>query len=230
MLRRLRTLTSKIKAILFDYDGVLNDSLDVIRELYNEFYRRGITKLYFKDNQEFSDFFQGDPHKNLENAGANLTDDMIKKCDAIVKEVMSSLDKKAVFFENVDNLLLKLKNDGYKIGIVSNGYKDTIIFKLKEYGVDSAVETILGFEQVSKPKPNPEGILKCLKELGISPEEALYVGDMETDVMAAKAAGIRVIATAYGYLKLTGNINERLKDADMLAHTVEDVYEKIKNA
>lgn len=223
-------MTSKIKAILFDYDGVLNDSLDVIRELYNEFYRRGITKLYFKDNQEFSDFFQGDPHKNLENAGANLTDDMIKKCDAIVKEVMSSLDKKAVFFENADNLLLKLKNERYKIGIVSNGYKDTIIFKLKEYGVDSAVETVLGFEQVSKPKPNPEGILKCLKELGVSPEEALYVGDMETDVMAAKAAGVRIIATAYGYLKLTGNINERLKDADMLAHTVDEVYEKIKNA
>jgi len=230
MLRRLRILTSKIKAVIFDYDGVLNDSLDVIREMYNEFHRRGIIKISFKDNHEFSNFFVGDPHENLKNAGAKLTPKLIKECDDLVKELIPGLDEKAGFYEGADNLLLKLKDDGYKLAIVSNGEKGTIISKLKKYGVDSTIDMVLGYWDVSKPKPDPEGILKCLEELKVKPEEALYIGDMETDIVAAKAAGISIIATTYGYLKLKSDMLDLLKDADILAHTVDEVYEKIKNA
>jgi len=232
MLKRLKTwiFRKKIKAVIFDYDGVLNDSLDIIREMYNEFYRRGFTNIYFKDNQEFSNFFQGDTYANMESAGMELTKENKEKANAMVKEVLPSLDAKVGFFEGADDLLRKLESDGYKLGIVSNGDKDVISDKLRNYNVAYAVDTIIGFEQVSNPKPNPEGILKCLSDLGVKPKEALYVGDMESDIQAAKAAGVKVIGVTYGYYTLRSDKFEILKKADMLAHTIDEVYERIKNA
>jgi phosphoglycolate phosphatase len=124
---------------------------------------------------------------------------------------------------------LKLKGEGYKIGIASNGNKEIIISKLKSYGVDSVVDSIIGYEQVSMPKPSPEGLLKCLGELKVKPGNALYIGDMESDIRAAKAAGVKIIAVTYGYLKLKKDIDEQLKNADIIVNNVDEIYERIKN-
>ncbi|MBU4502765.1 MAG: HAD family hydrolase [Nanoarchaeota archaeon] len=223
-------MTSKIKAVIFDYDGVLNDSLDVIRRLYNEFYELGITNKYFETNEEVANFFVGDPHKNLENAGAKLTPELIKYCDGIVSNFIPREDKKVDFYEGIDKMLLSLADDGYRLAVVSNGNKTAIINKLRKYGVESVVELVYGYEDVPKPKPHPIGIQKCLKELNLKPEEALYVGDLEDDIGAAKAAGVKMIATNYGYLSYADNADERLKDADILVDTVDELYESIKNA
>lgn len=231
MLKKLKTwiFRKKVKAVIFDYDGVLNDSLTIIKDLYNEFYKRGITNLYFKGDQEFTDFFEGDIWKNMESAGMRVNKENKDLCNEVVKEVLTASDPKVRFFEGIDGLLLKLKSEGYKIGIASNGNKEIIVSKLKSYGLDSVVDSVIGYEQVSMPKPNPEVLLKCLKELKVKPRNALYVGDMESDIRAAKAAGIKIIAVTYGYLKLKKDIDEQLKNADIIANNVSEVYERIKN-
>jgi len=221
-------LTSKIEAIIFDYDGVLNDSLDVIRELYNEFHRLGITTKKFNTNKEISEFFHGDPHTNLERAGAKLSPELIKRCDKIVKKFIPKTDKHALFYDDADKLLIKLKDDGYRISIVSNGDKGAIKYKLKKYNVKPLVDVILGYEQMEKPKPHPHGILKCLKKMKLEPEQAIYVGDMESDISAAKAANVKVVAARYGYLTLIDNIDERLQGADKYAESPMEIYDKIK--
>ena len=232
MLKKLKTwiFRNKIKAIIFDYDGVLNDSLEALRLLYNEFYRFGFIHTYFKDDVQFSKFFQGDCHKNMEAAGMELTEENIKKADEFVKKVLPPLDDKASFYEGVAKLIHRLKDDGYRLAIVSNGYEPVISAKLKRYGLENTIDHIIDYYQVSKPKPSPEGLLKCLKALNLKPKETLYIGDMESDVQAAKAAGIKVIATTYGYYHLRDDKFERLQDADMFADSVDEVYEKIKNA
>jgi len=231
MLKKLKTWISrkKIKAVIFDYDGVLNDSLDIIRQLYNELHRRGITNLHFKDNKEFSNFFQGDLYKNIEAAGMELTAKNIKINDAVTKEFLSEADPNAKLFFGISSLLQNLKSEGYKLGIASNGNKVLIESKLANYYLENTIDSIVGYEEVNEPKPNPEGLLKCLKELNVKPKEALYVGDMESDVQASKAAGIKIIAVTYGFLHLKEDKEELLKDADMLAHTVDEIYERIKH-
>ncbi len=231
MLKKLKTwiFKKKTKAVIFDYDGVLNDSLDIIRQIYNEFYKRGVTNLYFKDNQEFSNFFQGDMWKNMEDAGMELTQENKDKCNEIVKEVLNKLDPAVKLYPGINYLLLRLTAEGYKIGIVSNGNREIIKSKLRNYGLDFTVDSIIGFEQVKNPKPSPEGLLKCLDELKVKPKEVIYVGDMESDVKAAKAAKVRIIAVTYGYLSLKKDMREHLKGADMLADTVDDIYKRIKN-
>ncbi len=231
MLKKLKTwiFRKKVKAVIFDYDGVLNDSLSIIKDLYNEFYKRKITNRLFKDDLALTDFFEGDMWKNMEAAGMEVNKENKDLCNKVVKEVLAATDPNVKFFEGIDSLLLKLKGEGYKIGIASNGNKEIIISKLKSYGLDSVVDSIIGYEQVSRPKPSPEGLLKCLEELNVKPGNALYVGDMESDIRAAKAAGVKIIAVTYGYLKLKKDINEQLKNADIIVNNVDEIYERIKN-
>lgn len=51
---------------------------------------------------------------------------------------------------------------------------------------------------VSRRKPDPEGILKCLAELGVAPDAAIYVGDTPVDIQASRAAGVRAVCVLTG--------------------------------
>lgn len=219
----------RLKAIMFDYDGVLNNSMRIIRALYNEFHRRGFTKVYFKDDIEFSKFFEGNINKDMIACGMEPTEENFRKCDGIVKEFLDSADKNVPLYPGIDDLLHNLKSDGYKLGIVSNGNKEVIQAKLRRYDLEDTIDCIIGYEQVNKTKPNPEGLLKCLRELKVKPKRALYVGDMENDIKAARAAGIKVIGVTYGYCRLRRDKYEIMSKADIAVHCVEDVYKRIKN-
>lgn len=231
MLKKLKTLIfkDKIKAVIFDYDGVLNNSLSDLRKVWNEFYNQGISTKYFETDKEFSNCFQGDPMKNLLSVG--VSKENISKCHNIIREMLPELDKEAELYPGVDNLLKKLKNKGYKVGIVSNSLKDMMIYKLKKHDLNDYVDFIIGHDEVKNPKPDSEGLLKCMKELKVKPSETIYVGDMESDVKAGKSADVKfVIAVTYGYLSLADDMSERLKDADIMVEDVDNLSEKIMKA
>ncbi len=223
MLKKLKTwiFRKKIKAVIFDYDGVLNDSLHVLRSVWNEFYNRGISTRYFDTDEEFSNYFFGDPVKNLLMAG--VKEENLDKCDQIIKEVLPERDKSVEFYPGMDDLIRGFKSQGYKIGIVSNSLKEIVDYKLKKYSIDDCVDSIVCNNDVENPKPSPEGLLKCMAELKVKPSRTFYVGDMESDVKAAKAANVKIIAARYGYLNLAKDMDRRLKDADYFADDVEDI-------
>lgn len=230
MLKKLKTLIFKerAKAVIFDYDGVLNNSLAQLRTVWNEFYKRGISNKYFETDEEFSNYFQGDPVKNLTVVG--VTEEDLKKCDDIIREVLPDLDKEAELYDGIESLMKVLKSEGYKIGIVSNGLKPMIEYKLKKYSIDDCIGSIIGHDEVYRRKPNPEGLYQCMDELCVKPSETIYVGDMESDVKAGKAAGVRLmIAVRYGYLNLSKKREESLKGADKKVDTVLQLYKVIKN-
>jgi len=145
--------------------------------------------------------------------------------------MLPELDKEAELYPGIDNLLKELKNKGYKVGIVSNSLKDMMIYKLKKYDLNDYVDFIIGHDEVKNPKPDSEGLLKCMKELKVKPSETIYVGDMESDITAGKSANVKfVIAVTYGYLSLADNMFQKLKDADIIAKNVDHLSEKIMKA
>lgn len=230
MLRKLKTLIFKgrAKAVIFDYDGVLNDSLLALRTVWNEFYKRGLSKKYFETDAEFSNAFQGDPKKNLLCVG--VREENLSLCDKVIRETLPGLDKDMKLYPGVWMLISMLKQDGYKIGIVSNGIREAIEYKIKKYSLEDCVDSIVGHDDVANPKPSPEGILKCMEQLKVKPSKTIYVGDMESDVKAAKTAKVRLmIAATYGYLSLAKNQQERLKGADVFADSPRDIYHLVKN-
>ena len=198
MLRKLRTLTSRKKAVIFDYDGVLNDSFRTIYILYNEFYKRGISNMHFSSFEEFRDFFHGDISFNMQRIG--IGDEAGRqKSEQVIRELLPGLDQGNRMYDGIEDAIKSLHSNGYKIGIVSNSMKEVIDNKLRKHGLEYAIAAVIGHDEIEKKKPHPEGILKCLNELYVKPKNAVYVGDMATDIKAARAAGIKIIVATYGY-------------------------------
>ncbi len=90
------------------------------------------------------------------------------------------------------NILKDLKEKGIKIAIVSNDLNQNIAHKLKGEEYD----LLIGYKDCINRKPHPEPIHLALKKLNVKPSEAIYVGDIKTDMIAAKAAGVEAIGFA----------------------------------
>lgn len=95
----------------------------------------------------------------------------------------------------VKETLDSLKAEGYRMGIVSSKLHDMVYKGLKIIGFESYFECIIGLDQVSQHKPDPEGILVALKQMQGYRDHSLYIGDTTNDVLAA----INARAFAVGY-------------------------------
>lgn len=89
-------------------------------------------------------------------------------------------------------LLQRLREDGIATAIVSNIGRSTLARALPRFGFDRWLAPVSSRDDVTFMKPRTEGTLRVLAVLGTPPDEALFVGDSRADVIAARAAGLRV--------------------------------------
>jgi len=92
----------------------------------------------------------------------------------------------------------KLKTLGYALGIVSTKFRYRIETILTRENLLTPFDVIIGGEDVSKHKPDPESLQMAVKKLGALPENTLYIGDSLVDAMTAKRLGIPFIAVLSG--------------------------------
>jgi beta-phosphoglucomutase len=90
-------------------------------------------------------------------------------------------------------LLNRLKLKGIKIGLVTNSIRETTEFMLKSAGLLDLFDSIITNQDVLFPKPNPEGYIKVMKNLGKGPGETLVIEDGIYGKQAAEAAGCTVV-------------------------------------
>lgn len=98
---------------------------------------------------------------------------------------------------NLPATLTALREQGLRLGIVTASHRGSFQ-PLREAGLLDFFDIIITGADVSRRKPDPEGLLKCAAALGIKPNQAVYVGDTPTDVQASRAAGMRVITVLSG--------------------------------
>jgi phosphoglycolate phosphatase len=115
----------------------------------------------------------------------------IKRAD----EVMVDL---TVVFEMVPKTVELLKRRGITLGIVSTKFRYRIEAILRRENLLDVFEIIVGGDDVSEHKPNPEGLLAAIERLGISFSNTLYVGDSVIDAETAKRAGVPFVAVLSG--------------------------------
>lgn len=92
----------------------------------------------------------------------------------------------------------ELREKGFQTGIVSTKYRSRIEEVLRREKLSDAFEVIVGGEDVAAHKPDPEGLLRAIDELGAAPEETLYVGDSITDARTAERANVSFAAVLTG--------------------------------
>lgn len=127
-------------------------------------------------------------------------------------------------YDGVLEVLDRLTEKGVKHAIVSN----KIDFAVKELNLiyfGSRIGIAVGDDPSRSRKPAPDSVWEAMRQLGVSREEAVYVGDSDVDVITARNAGIPCVAVSWGFRPVSC-----LKDAgaDLIAHTPQQLQEIIE--
>jgi pyrophosphatase PpaX len=122
----------------------------------------------------------------------------------------------------MDDVLVRLKNEGRRLGIVTAKRRKTVELAFDQVPLAHLFETVVGGDETEQHKPDPAPLLLALERMDARPEEAAYVGDAPFDVKAAKAAGLFSVAVTWGGI----HARERLEaeEPDAVVDTVEDLY------
>jgi 2-phosphoglycolate phosphatase len=86
-------------------------------------------------------------------------------------------------------------------GVVTNKPEFLTLPLLDYLGARQAAGTVISGDTLEQRKPDPAPLLLAASELGVAPEDCIYIGDAERDIVAGKAAGMRTILTSYGYIR-----------------------------
>jgi 2-phosphoglycolate phosphatase len=176
----------RFRAVLFDFDGTLADSYAAITASVNHVLKHHGSPI-LTEAQVRALVGHG-----LENLMANILPGIDPKAAAqLYREhhptVMKSHTK---LLPGVAEGLNALKDSGIKLGVCSNkpAYFTRALLGMLE--IDRFFDVVLGPDDVGAPKPDPAMVDQALERLGVSKEEALYVGDMEVDIETGRRAGI----------------------------------------
>lgn len=188
----------KIKLIIFDFDGTLGDTRANIIMTMQETMRvlgypvageeaiAATIGLTLEDG--FRDLFPG------------LTERDILRCAEVYRDLFEKNRRKMIptLFPHVKETLNRLKERGYILSVASSRQSVSLRGFLHDMSVEDCISYILGADNVEKSKPDPEPVLKTLRELGIPAEESLVVGDMPVDIIMGLRAGAATCGVTYG--------------------------------
>ena len=102
-----------------------------------------------------------------------------------------------LFPETLD-VLRKLKERGARVGIISTKYRFRIHETMDQHLPADFLDIVVGGEDVSRAKPDPEGLLHAISELGVEKKDVLYIGDSTVDAETARAAGVDFAGITHG--------------------------------
>lgn len=179
------------KLVLFDLDGVLLHSHDNMRKAWEVVLRD--TEV----DRPFEDYFAliGRPFKDIMGL-LGVTGDLAR-IERVYMTASFEFLLQANFFDGVPETLAELAARGLKLGVVTS--KDEPRTKAVLSQLDVVFSSIQCPSDRFRGKPAPDHILIAIAESGEDPADTLFVGDMETDCIAACRAGIDYIHAAWGY-------------------------------
>lgn len=189
------------KAIVFDLDGTLIDSLGDIAAAANRLLAlHGRSEL----TQGQVESLVGEGVNVLVQGAWHLTGPDLPQAD-MAGMIQSFLDLyldqaalRTIVFPGVPQMLQALRAKGWRLGICTNK-PDAITAKvLADLGLAALVDAVVGGD-FPRRKPDGEHVLETLRRLEADPKRSLFVGDSKTDVTAARAAQIPVACVGFGY-------------------------------
>jgi len=214
----------KYNTIIFDLDGTLLNTLDDLKDSLN--YALSKHGYETKTLEEVRRFVGNGVQKLIQRAmPEQATDEEIQKCLSTFKEhYETNMQNKTRPYDGIKELLTELKNNNYKMAIVSNKFDAAVKALVKDYFGD-LIDVAIGESATIKRKPAPDSVFAALKEVGSDIKDAIFVGDSETDVQTAKNAGLPCVGVTWGFRTRDILINE---GADYIIDTPDELLEIIK--
>lgn len=188
------------KAVIFDLDGTLLNTLDDLADSTNY----ALSKFGYPTRtiDEVRQFVGNGVAKLIERAipeGKNNPN--FEKCLAIFKEnYAQNMYNKTAPYNGIIEMLSNLKSRGIKIAVVSNKFDLAVKELCKKY-FEGFIDFAAGENEAQgiKKKPAPDTVISVLNKFNFAPEDAVYVGDSDVDIMTAKNSKMPCISVTWGF-------------------------------
>lgn len=185
----------EVEAIIFDVDGVLLDSFESWFTSFNqtlvEFGKEQV------DRETYRKIFWG-PSVEEDLRRYNLGADAV---EAALRNQRNNVHLMKLH-EKVHETLESLK--GFKLGVATNTPRINLDKTFNYFDLYRHFEVVMCFDDVQRPKPYPDMILKASEILNVPVTKILFVGDTESDMAAAKGAGCHFVGIKIGDKKVDG--------------------------
>ncbi|WP_040983410.1 HAD family hydrolase [Oceanobacillus jeddahense] len=211
-----------MKAIIFDFDGTLADTLPVcfyaFQAVFKEFDNKEIT------SDEIKTMFGPSETGIIKE---NLIDTNHDKAIELYYEKYREKHRDLVV-ENaeINDLLRFLKKKGYKLGIVTGKASRSLLISLDYLDMNDLFDVIITGDDVTIPKPHPEGLNEALALLNIKNTEAVFLGDSDADIQAGNQADVYTIGVQW--LPNYQALEFRVQPDQMLSN-VNEFIQSLKN-
>ncbi|MBU3181056.1 pyrophosphatase PpaX [Clostridium psychrophilum] len=184
-----------IKNILFDLDGTLLDTNELIIQSFQYTYKKYLNKQVSREEiiKSFGEILKVTINRKF-------SENSEKAIKTYRRFQIDNFDKLIRIHDGVKEGVKELYSQGYKLGIVTSRLNNSAIRGLKHFGLIDYFESIITADDTEIHKPDPTPAFMALRELGGKPEETIFVGDTQFDVLCAKNAGIESVVVGWSAL------------------------------
>ena len=194
------------EAILFDFDGTVIDTNELIILSYKHAFKTVLD--YDISIEEIIGLFGRPLLISLQEDYGMENGEKLYWAFREFNE--SRHDEIAKPFNGIPDAVYELKNKGYKMGIVTSKRMEMLKRGLKLLKLENVFDVLIAAEDTKEHKPAPEPLICACERLGVNPCNALYVGDSIFDILCAKNAGLKSCGVKYSLTEI-----EKLYDAGM---------------
>lgn len=181
-----------LKTILFDVDGTLIDTEEIIIQSLQETLEK---ELDLTKTAEELKFVLGIPGKEAVKQLVETERDYFLEQWSLR---LDQLSPQAKLFDQVKSLLEELKKMDYNLGVVTSKTKNDMDESLDRFQLHSYFDAVVTTSDTKKHKPNAAPILKALEIINEEPEHAMYVGDSVYDFLSAQNSGVQFALAEWG--------------------------------
>jgi phosphoglycolate phosphatase len=210
-----------VRAVLFDLDGTLVDSLGDLTDAAN----------HVREAFSLPLLSEADVRLKVGKGSRNLLQQVLPGCsDAAITSALDMFldynrkhiaEKSHLYLGTLDTLHNLAASD-IRMAVITNKNEDLCLLLLQDLGINKLFECVCGGDTYPERKPSPLPLLKTAEKMGVPPKECIMVGDSINDVESGQRAAMMTIACTWGY----GNMAE-LTGADRIVRTPTELGEAI---
>lgn len=190
----------KKEIVIFDLDGTLLNTLDDLADSTN--YALSYFHFPQRTKEEVRNFVGNGVAKLIERAipGGRDNPEFLNCLEVFKQNYSVNMYNKTAPYDGISEMLLNLRQEGYKIAVVSNKF-DAAVKELCQKYFGDLIDLAIGENEAEgiKKKPAPDTVLEVLKSFRIDSQNAVYVGDSEVDIMTGQNSGMPCISVTWGF-------------------------------
>lgn len=220
-------MSVSIKGVIFDLDGTLVDSLQDIANAINiNLAKRGHPEVSVNSVRTYLGHGLTDLLKDLLPQGEytpGYLDELVKEIRAYY---LKNFDNHTILYPGISKMLDQLSSLGIKMALLSNKHESGVKSIASKLLTKWSFQYVAGANDTFPLKPDPAIVIDICKNLKLSPNEILFIGDSETDIRTARNAGTFSVAVAWGY---RNELQLQSENPDFIIKKPEEIIRIIRN-